>query len=203
MLSVACVGGALVSGGMVQTNAIAQSLNGALGTRNLGVGVGVAVLAGLILVGGIGRIARVSQWLMPAMALLFLGSAGVIVWLCRARLPDMLVAIVTCALSPRSAVGGVGMMAALRYGVARGVFTNEAGMGSTAIAHANTDTKRPGEQGMWGIFEVFFATVVVCTATALVILCAGVYDPTTAGVGLDVGVNLAVTRILMLWNTRR
>lgn len=189
--AVACVGGALVGGGMVQTNAIAQSLDRAVGAGRLWVGVGVAVLAGVILVGGIDRIARVSQMLMPAMALLFLGSAGVVLWSCRARLPGAFMLIIKSALLPRAAVGGVGMAAAVRYGVARGVFTNEAGMGSTAIAHANADTKRPGEQGMWGMFEVFFATLVVCTATALVILCAGAYDPAVAGAGADVGVSLA------------
>ncbi len=189
--AVACVGGSLVGGGMVQTNAIAQSLDNAFGVHRLLVGVVVAVLAGMVLIGGIGRIAKVSQLLMPAMALLFLGSAGAVLWLCRAQLPDALELIVKRALTPKAAAGGVGVAAALRYGVARGVFTNEAGMGSTAIAHANADTKRPGEQGMWAMFEVFFATLVVCTATALVILCAGVYDPATVGTGADVGVSLA------------
>ena len=176
---------------MVQTNAIAQSLERAVGADRFWVGIVVAVLAGVVLFGGIGRIARVSQVLMPVMALLFLGSAGAVLWLCRARLPGAFALIVKSALLPRSAVGGVGVAAALRYGVARGVFTNEAGMGSTAIAHASADTQRPGEQGMWGMFEVFFATLVVCTATALVILCAGVYDPAAAGRGVDVGVSLA------------
>lgn len=189
--SAACIGGALTGGGMVQTNAIAQSLERAAGANRLWVGVAVAGLAGVVLLGGIGRIARVSQVLMPVMAFLFLGSAGAVLWLCRAQLPGAVALIVKSALSPQSAVGGVGAAAALRYGVARGVFTNEAGMGSTAIAHANADTKQPGEQGMWGMFEVFFATLVVCTATALVILCAGVYDPVTAEAGADVGVSLA------------
>jgi len=189
--SVACIGGALAGGGMIQTNAIAQSIHGAAGASRLWVGVAAAVLAGVILVGGIGRIARVSELLMPAMALLFLGSAAVVLWQCRDRLPGAFTLIVKSALSPKSAAGGVGAAAAVRYGVARGVFTNEAGMGSTAIAHANADTKDPGEQGLWGMFEVFFATLVVCTATALVILCAGVYDPTAGGAGTDVGVSLA------------
>lgn len=189
--SAACIGGALAGGGMVQTNAIAQSIDRVMGADRLWVGAAVAVLAGVILVGGIGRIARVSQLLMPVMALLFLGSAAAVLWSCRDRLPGAFAVIVKSALTPKSAAGGVGAAAALRYGVARGVFTNEAGMGSTAMAHASADTKRPGEQGMWGMFEVFFATLVVCTATALVILCAGVYDPAAAGAGADVGVSLA------------
>ena len=72
------------------------------------------------------------------------------------------------------------MGTALRYGVARGVFTNEAGVGMSAIAHACADVDEPAEQGMWGIFEVFFATIVICTVTALVILTSGVYDPAAA-----------------------
>ncbi len=189
--AIACVGGSLVGGGMVQTNAIVQSFDNAFGAHRLLVGVVVAVLAGMVLVGGIGRIAGVSQLLMPAMALLFLGSAVAVLWLCRSQILDALELIVKNALTPQAAAGGVGVAAALRYGVARGVFTNEAGMGSTAIAHANADTKQPGEQGMWGMFEVFFATLIVCTATALVILCAGVYAPATVGTGADVGVSLA------------
>lgn len=191
--SVACVGGGLVGGGMVQTNAIAQSLDSAVGANRLWVGIAVAVLAGVILIGGIQRIAQVSQVLMPTMALLFLGSAGVVLWQCRAQVPHALELIIKSALTPSAGLGGVSAWTAMRYGFARGVFTNEAGMGSTAIAHANADTKQPGEQGMWGMFEVFFATLVVCTATALVILCAGAYDPASAGAGADIGVELAAS----------
>ena len=181
--AIACVGGALVGGDLVQSNSIAQALNTTFGWDRLITGVITAALAGIVLVGGIGRIARFSELLVPVMALLFLGSAAVVLWVRREYLGDALGMIVSCALSPRAAAGGVGgygISAALRYGVARGVFTNEAGMGSSAMAHANADTKHPGEQGMWGILEVFVATPVICTMTALVILTAGVYDPAGA-----------------------
>ena len=117
------------------------------------------------------------------MALLFLGGG---VWarvVHRAALPAALEGIFTAALTPRAALGGglgYGMAAAMRYGVARGVFTNEAGMGTSAIAHAAANTREPAEQGMWGIFEVFIATLCVCTVTALVILTSGVYAPEAA-----------------------
>jgi AGCS family alanine or glycine:cation symporter len=117
------------------------------------------------------------------MALLFLGSGSVVLWVRRAALPHALYLIVTSAFTPAAAAGGVGgytISAALRYGVARGVFTNEAGMGASALAHANADTDMPGEQGMWGILEVFTATLVICTMTALVILTTGIYDPAQA-----------------------
>lgn len=181
--ALACVGGALVGGDLVQSNAIAQAMHALFGWDKLVVGIVTAVLAGIVLMGGIGRIARFSELLVPIMALLFLGSGGIVLWARRAYLPAALKLIVTGALTPTAAAGGAGgyaISAALRYGIARGVFTNEAGMGSSALVHANAETNIPGEQGMWGILEVFVATVVICTTTALVILTAGIYDPAQA-----------------------
>lgn len=181
--AVFCVGGALVGGNLVQSNSIAQALHTLIGWEELLAGVVTAVLAGAVLMGGLGRIARFSEIFVPVMALLFLGSGAAVLWVRRAYLPQTLNLILQSALSPAAAAGGVGgygITAALRYGVARGVFTNEAGMGSSALAHANADTKMPGEQGMWGILEVFVATIVICTMTALVILTTGIYDPAQA-----------------------
>jgi len=181
--AVACVGGALVGGDLVQSKSIAQALHALLGWNELLIGIITAVLAGIVLVGGIGRIARFSEFLVPVMAALFLGSGVVVLWARRAYLPGVLELIVTSAMNPTAAAGGVGgyaVSSALRYGVARGVFTNEAGMGSSAMAHANADVKQPAEQGLWGILEVFVATILICTMTALVILTAGVYDPAQA-----------------------
>lgn len=188
--ALACVGGALVGGDVVQSNSIAQALHSQFGCDRLTVGILTAVLAGIVLMGGIGRIARFSEIMVPVMALLFLGSGAVVLWVRRAWLPDALGEIIMGALSPAAAAGGVGgygISASLRYGVARGVFTNEAGMGSSALAHANADTKHPGEQGMWGILEVFVATLVICTMTALVILTTGIYDPEQALIAIDSG----------------
>lgn len=181
--ALACTGGALVGGNLVQSNSIAQVMNGLVGWNKLTVGILTALLAGVVLVGGIGRIARFSQILVPVMALLFLGSGAVVLWVRREYLPGALQQIFKNAFAPAALAGGVGgytVAAALRYGVARGVFTNEAGMGSSALAHANADTQQPGEQGMWGILEVFVATLVICTMTALVILTTGIYTPERA-----------------------
>jgi AGCS family alanine or glycine:cation symporter len=165
------------------------------GWNKLLVGVVTAVLAGVVLAGGIGRIARFSELLVPVMALLFLGSGALVLWVRRAYLPGALKLIVTNALMSRAALGGAGgytIAAALRYGVARGVFTNEAGVGSSALVHAKADVKHPGEQGLWGIVEVFVATILICTITALVILTAGVYDPVRLDiVAVEAGVPLA------------
>ena len=208
--ALACVGGALVGGNLVQSNSIAQALHALFGWDRLVVGLVTAALAGVVLVGGIGRIARFSEFLVPVMGLLFLGSGAVVLWVRRAYLPGALNMIVTSALTPAAVAGGVGgytISAALRYGVARGVFTNEAGMGSSALAHANADTKQPGEQGMWGILEVFVATLLICTMTALVILVSGVYDPAQAldsirsgdlsGVGIGVPLTAASFAVVL------
>lgn len=183
LFSVFCVGASLGGGNLVQANSIATALHASFGWDPLAVGVVTAVLTGAVILGGIGRIGKVSEKLVPAMALLFIGG-GAAVLLCNARaLPGALESIILGAFSPKSAAGGImgyGISAAMRFGVARGVFTNEAGMGSSAMAHAASDVKEPAEQGMWGVFEVFIATLVVCTITSLVILSTGVYNPESA-----------------------
>lgn len=176
----ACVPATLAGGNLVQSSSIASSLEAAWGLPRLSTGLVTALLAGLVMLGGLKRIAAVSSSLVPAMALLYLGSGTAVLLLNWDKVPQALRLIVSCALSPAAAAGGGAgwtVAAALRYGVARGVFTNEAGVGMSAIAHACADVDDPAEQGMWGIFEVFFATMVICTVTALVILTSGVYDP--------------------------
>ena len=190
LFSLCCVGASLGGGNMVQANSISSALWASFGWDRLAVGIVTAVLTGVVIVGGIGRIGKVSETLVPCMALLFVGG-GLAVLVCNAdALPGAMVQIVEGALTPKAALGGgagYGMAAALRYGVARGVFTNEAGMGSSSIAHAAADTREPAEQGMWGIFEVFVATIVVCSITALVILTTGVYQPERALAAIQSG----------------
>lgn len=188
--AVCCVGASLMGGNLVQANSISTALEAALGWDRLAVGLAVAVGCGLVTAGGVGQIGRFSEALVPLMALLFTGGSVAALICNRAAIPAAFEAIVTGALTPRAAVGGgmgYGIAAALRYGVARGVFTNEAGVGSSAIAHAAADVDHPAQEGMWGIFEVFVATVLVCTMTALVILTAGVYDPAEALAALESG----------------
>ena len=188
--ALACLPATLAGGNLIQSGSIASALHAALGWDRLAVGLVVAVLTGLVILGGIGRIGRVSETLVPCMALLFIGG-GVMVLIChRAAIPEALERIVTGAVTPKAALGGgigYGMAAAMRYGVARGVFTNEAGMGSSAIAHAASNVQEPAEQGMWGIFEVFIATLSVCSITALVILTSGVYQEDAALLAIQSG----------------
>lgn len=172
----ACVPATMVGGNLVQSSSIAASLETAFHLPRLSVGIVIALLTALVMVGGVGRIAAVSSALVPAMALLYLGSGGAVLLLNWDRVPHALGLIFSCALSPNAAVGGgVGWTAAaaLRQGVARGVFTNEAGLGASAMAHGAARTDCPARQGMWGIFEVFLSTLAVCTVTALVILVSG------------------------------
>ena len=183
LFALCCLAASLGGGNIVQANSIAAALESAFGWDRLAVGVAVALLTGAVVMGGVGRIGRVSETLVPCMALLFVGG-GLAVLCCNAgALPGAFAQILEGAFAPKAVLGGgagYGMAAALRYGVARGVFTNEAGMGSSSIAHAAADTREPAEQGMWGIFEVFIATMVVCSITALVILTTGVYRPEEA-----------------------
>lgn len=173
LFSLACLPATLAGGNLVQSSSIAASLESAFGFDRLAVGLVTALLTGLVMVGGIGRIARVSSALVPVMALLYLGGGGYILIARAHLLPQAIEQIFTCALCPQAALGG-GMgwtvQTALRYGVARGVFTNEAGLGTSAMAHGAARVDHPARQGMWGIFEVFLSTLVVCTVTALVIL---------------------------------
>ena len=175
----ACIPATLAGGNLVQSSSIASGLEAAFHLPRLPVGLVTALLAGLVMVGGVGRIAAVSSALVPAMAALYLGS-GALVLLCNLeKIPGVLALILTNALSPSAAAGGAAgwtASAALRYGVARGVFTNEAGLGTSAIAHGAARAGHPAQQGMWGIFEVFLSTLVVCTVTALSILVSGVWD---------------------------
>ena len=172
-----CVAETLTGGNLAQANSIATALSAAGGVNPVAVGVVLAAVTAIVLMGGIKRIGKLCELLVPAMALLFVGCGLAVIAANWQAVPGALEQIVGYAFAPRAVAGGYAMGTALRYGVARGVFSNEAGVGMSAIAHACADVDEPAEQGMWGIFEVFFATMVICTVTALVILTSGVYDP--------------------------
>lgn len=187
VFSVLCVAQTLAGGNLVQANSIAASLNSAFGADKLAVALVTAVLAGAVTLGGIGRIGKVSEKLVPAMAALFVGGGGIVLLAHAEAIPGALWDILRYAFQPKAVIGGYGMGTAMRFGIARGVFTNEAGLGTSAIAHAAADVDDPVQQGMWGIFEVFAATIVVCSVTALVILTSGVYSPESAQAAIQSG----------------
>ena len=153
----------------------AEDVSG-LGTVNLIIGIIIAVLIGLVLIGGLKRIGSVTEKLIPFMALLYIVlSLGVIVLNIKA-VPGVFADIVRGAFTPSGVTGGVvgSMFLSMKKGVSRGIFSNEAGLGTGSIAHAASDTKDPVQQGFFGVFEVFMDTIVVCTMTALVILTSGI-----------------------------
>ncbi len=180
LFAVLCVAETLAGGNLAQANSIASSLQETIGASPLPVGVVTAVLVMIALAGGIKRVGKLSERLTPIMAIVYILCGGAVIIAHAQQIPAAMEEILSCAFAPRAAAGGYGMWMALRYGVARSVFTNEAGLGMSAIAHAAADVEEPAEEGMWGIFEVFVATLVVCTVTALVILTTGVYTPEAA-----------------------
>ncbi len=164
-------------GNMTQSNSIAGALQ-SFSIPPIATGIVFAVLSGLVIIGGIKRIATVTEKLVPFMAVLYFLGAIVLLLLNAAKIPDAFSVIFSSAFNIRSVGGGVmgyGIAQAMRYGVARGVFSNEAGLGSAPIAHAASDSKNPAEQGLWGIFEVFVDTIIICTLTALIVLTSGLY----------------------------
>ena len=145
-------------------------------TLNLVLGIVIMLLVGMVLLGGIKRIGSVSEKLVPFMALLYIVLAIGVVVLNFERVPAVFHDIVYGAFNPAAVTGGVigSFFLSLKKGVSRGIFSNEAGLGTGSIAHACADTSKPVKQGMFGIFEVFADTIVICTLTALVILVSGV-----------------------------
>ena len=175
------------TGNATQVNTIVQAINAPLlsygllseahlGTTNLIIGISLAVIVALILLGGIKRIGKVTEKLVPIMALLFIVLGIGLIIMKIDQVPAAFAMIFQGAFTPRAVTGGVvgSFFMSMRNGVARGIFSNEAGLGTGSIAHACADTEDPVEQGMFGIFEVFMDTIVICTMTALVILLSGV-----------------------------
>lgn len=155
--------------------------NDQLSMFNLIIGIIIAVLVALVLLGGIKRIGKVTEKLVPFMALLYLILAISVILLNANHIPSVFISIFKGAFSPSAVTGGVigSMFVSMKKGVSRGIFSNEAGLGTGSIAHAAADTSDPVKQGFFGIFEVFMDTIVICTMTALVILCSGI--PITYG----------------------
>ena len=190
------------TGNATQVNTITASINTALSSYGLLpadavtlcrwlIGVSIALILALVLLGGIKRIGRVTEKLVPFMALLYVVLALGVVALNLGRVPAVLGAIVTGAFQPMAVTGGVvgSFFTSMQKGVARGIFSNEAGLGTGSIAHACADTQEPVRQGLFGIFEVFADTIVICTLTALVILLSGV----PVGYGQAAGAELTIS----------
>lgn len=175
------------TGNATQVNTITTAIDSALinynviaadntSTVNLVMGIILAILVAMILLGGIKRIGQVTEKLVPFMALFYIILAVGVVIINWKNVPGVLSAIIRGAFNPASVTGGVvgSFFMSMKKGVSRGIFSNEAGLGTGSIAHACADTRKPVKQGFFGVFEVFTDTIVICTLTALVILCSGV-----------------------------
>ena len=165
----------------MQTQTAATAVNGAFGLPFIVVGLAMTVIVGIVIMGGIKRIGSVTEKLVPFMALFYILLALGVVLINFRNIPHVFYSIVYGAFRPRAVTGGVvgSFFLSMKKGVSRGIFSNEAGLGTGSIAHACADTRKPVKQGLFGIFEVFADTIVICTLTALVILCSG--TPVTYG----------------------
>lgn len=158
---------------------------------NLFIGIIITILVALILLGGIKRIGSVTEKLVPFMALLYIVLALGVVCINFKHLPAVFGMIFEGAFNPSAVTGGVvgTMFMSMKKGVSRGIFSNEAGLGTGSIAHASADTNHPVKQGLFGIFEVFADTIIICTLTALVILCSGIDISYGTAAGADLTIN--------------
>lgn len=164
-------------GNSTQSNAIAGVLRDNFGISTIVTGLILSVLAGIVIVGGLASISKVTERLVPFMSIFYILGSVWIIFLNRANLIPAIQSIFVTAFSPMSVAGGVAGISVrevISAGVARGVFTNEAGLGSSPMAHASATTDHPVRQGLWGMTEVFVDTMVICSLTALVILTTGV-----------------------------
>ena len=182
-------------GNMTQVNSISGNMQTAFGVPTWVTGVVVMILVGLVVVGGLKRIAAVTEKIVPFMVILYMVGSIVIFITNISQIGAVFGAIFKGAFAAKSAAGGIvgyGIKLAIEQGMKRGVFSNEAGLGSSVMVHSNSNVKEPVKQGMWGIFEVFADTIVVCTLTAFSVLSSGLVNLTTgetvteyAGVALN------------------
>ena len=179
LFSVFCVIASFGIGNMSQVNSMVSNVYTAFGIPKLATGVFLFIAVGAVIVGGLKRIAAFTERLVPFMVILYLAGALIIVSTHVTVIPAALVSIFKGAFAMKSALGGVvgaGIAQAMKMGMKRGVFSNEAGLGSSVMVHSSSNVREPVRQGMWGIFEVFADTVIVCTLTSLVILTSGAVD---------------------------
>ena len=176
IFAIACTLASLGMGNMTQSNAVAGALEVGFDVSPVVTGAFLTALVGVVIFGGIERISSFTAKIVPFMAILYTLGALIVVFINIKKIPEAFGEIFSSAFDISSMAGGFmgyGMSRALKYGISRGVFSNEAGLGSSPIVHAAADTDNPCKQGMWGIFQVFVDTIVLCTLMALCIICTG------------------------------
>ena len=179
LFSVFCLIASFGIGNMTQVNSISGNMETVFGVPTWVTGLVITVLVGLVVVGGLKRIANVTEKIVPFMVILYMVGSFAIFFTHLSHIGPVFSAIFRGAFAAESAAGGIvgyGIKLAIEQGMKRGVFSNEAGLGSSVMVHSNSNVKEPVKQGMWGIFEVFADTLVVCTLTAFSILASGLVD---------------------------
>lgn len=178
LFAVFCLFASFGIGSVAQVNGISTAMHNSFHLPKYVVGILICVLVGIIVFGGMKRIVTVTEKFVPLMAALYIIGALVVILANWKQIVPALGQIFAGAWNFRSAGGGLmgyGIARAMRFGFARGIFSNEAGLGSSVLVHSSADVKEPVKQGLWGIFEVFFDTIVICTLTALAILTTGAH----------------------------
>ena len=176
-----CVLASFGIGNMAQVNSISTALDSTFRIPPLATGIATALLVGAIILGGIKRIGRVTEKIIPFISLLYILGAIIIIVINARAIPGVMGSIFRGAFGLDAAAGGISgafIKQAVSVGFRRGIFSNEAGLGSSVMVHTASDVKEPVQQGMWAIFEVFLDTIVCCTLTALAVLCSGVLGQT-------------------------
>jgi len=179
LFSIFCFLASFGIGNMTQVNSISGNMSAVFGIPTWITGIVLVVLTGLVVLGGLKRIASVTEKIVPFMVILYIVGTLIILFTHLSQIPAVFGAIFRGAFAMKAAGGGVvgyGIKLAIEQGMKRGVFSNEAGLGSSVMVHSNSNVKEPVRQGMWGIFEVFADTIVVCTLTAFTVLSSGLVD---------------------------
>lgn len=170
-----------------QANSISTSINDLTNIPLWVIGIVISVISGLVLIGGIKRISRFSSFVVPFMVIIFLGLSTTIIVINYKNIPSSFNEIFKSAFNFKSVSGGIlgyGITRAMRYGISRGIFSNEAGLGSSVMAHAQSSEKEPVIQGLWGVFSIFLDTFVICSLTALVLLTTNAFDTNLEGASI-------------------
>ncbi|MCR5788992.1 MAG: alanine:cation symporter family protein [Lachnospiraceae bacterium] len=185
LFSIFCVIASFGIGNMSQVNSIAINMDSAFHIPALATGLVLMIIAGLVIVGGLKRIASVTEKLVPFMAVIYLIGAIAVLVVNFDQIGAVFTSIIKGAFGMKAVGGGIvgsGVAYAVQWGMKRGVFSNEAGLGSSVMVHSSSNVREPVVQGMWGIFEVFADTIIVCTLTAFAVLSSGLVDLETGTV---------------------
>ena len=200
LFSFFCLVASFGIGNMTQVNSISGNMDAVFGVPSWVTGLVIMILVGLVVVGGLKRIAAVTEKIVPFMVILYMIGTIAIFFINIGHIGPVFSSIFKGAFGAQAAVGGVvgyGIKLAIEWGMKRGVFSNEAGLGSSVMVHSNSNVKEPVKQGMWGIFEVFADTIVVCTLTAFAVLSSGLIDLNTGKLVSETFINQAGAEITL------